>query len=79
MTDQNNQQIMAVINQIILSLTIIISLFLILNQVNQFLRIKAIDDCGKISRYEKQLPEDNAKVFYPVLDQYKSCLKDKGY
>jgi hypothetical protein len=67
------------INRVILVVTILIIVYLTLLRVDKFLKIKAIDDCGKISKYEKTIPEENAKVSYPVLDQYKSCLKDKGY
>ncbi len=79
MVNQISQQTISLINQIIAGLIVIVSLFLILQQVGQFLHIKAIDDCAKISRYEKDLPEENAKVFYPLTDIYKTCLKDKGY
>lgn len=79
MVNQINQQTISVINRIIACLFLIISLILILQHVDKYLRIKAVDDCTKISRYEKQLPEENAKVFYPLTDIYKACLKDKGY
>jgi hypothetical protein len=43
---------------------------------DRYLRIKAIDDCGKISRFEKKVDEFTT-VWYPEPNLYKSCLDDK--
>lgn len=51
-------------------------LFLALGRVDTYLKYKAIDDCGQISRY--QTKDKNATVTYPITDMYESCLKDKG-
>lgn len=50
-----------------------------LNRIDKYIEIKAIDDCGKISQYQKNLTSENARVSYPIVDVYKNCLKDKGY
>lgn len=55
---------------------LLIGLFLVLMRVDTFLKQKAIDECGKLSKYETT--DKNAKVSYPVIDFYNSCLKDKG-
>ena len=67
----------SVLNTLIVVIFMAIALFLTLSKADNYLRIKAVDDCGKISRYEANL--NNAKVSYPLVDVYKSCLKDKGY
>lgn len=54
-----------------------VALFLALQRVDAFLRIKAVDECAKNSRYEET--RDGVKVWYPVPEVYKNCLKDKGY
>ncbi len=50
--------------------------YLALMRIDTFLRLRAFDDCGKLSRYETT--EKTAHFSYPVLDIYNSCLKDKG-
>lgn len=44
----------------------------------QFLKIKAVTECGQISKYETTDESDN-KVSYPVKDIYDSCLKNSGF
>lgn len=44
----------------------------------QFLKIKAVTECGQISRYETT-DESSNKVSYPVKDIYDSCLKNSGF
>lgn len=63
---------------IVFGIFMLVAVFLSLQRVDSFLKIKAIDDCGKISRYEANLDEVNARVTYPLDDIYKACLKDKG-
>lgn len=50
----------------------------ILKRVDLFLRIKAINDCQTVARYERNIPEENAKAYFPIPDQYESCMKKKG-
>lgn len=56
-----------------------IAIYLSLIRVDKYLRIKAVDDCGKISRYEASNKDDGTKVWFPENTIYKNCLKDKGY
>lgn len=53
-----------------------VGLFLALGRVDTYLKYKAIDDCGQVSRY--QTKDKTATVTYPITDMYDSCLKDKG-
>jgi hypothetical protein len=78
-TENKTNQTASIINCVLLIIFGIISLFLILQRVDRYLKIKAIDECYKISKYERNIPEENAKVTYPLSDQYKSCIKNKGY
>lgn len=73
--DQDAEKIHQVVN-LIKYILLFIGLFLILIRVDTYLRQKAIDECGKLSRYETT--DKNAKVSYPVIDFYNSCLSDKG-
>lgn len=68
-----------IINSLIIAAALIVVAFLVLIRVDIFLKIKAIDDCGKISKFEKDNPGDNSKVSYPIADFYIPCLKTKGY
>ena len=54
------------------------ALFFAVTRADKFLKIKAVDDCARISRYEVQ-EKSGAKVSMPIEDQYKNCLKTKGY
>lgn len=55
-----------------------VAVFMALGRVDTYMKIKAMDDCAKSSRYEAQV-QDGGKVSYPLSDMYESCLKDKGY
>lgn len=55
-----------------------VALFFAVTRVDQYLKIKAVDDCARISRYEVQ-EKTGAKVSMPIEDQYKNCVKAKGY
>lgn len=66
------------VNTIIIGVAFIVAVYLTLQKVDKFLQIKAVDDCGKISRYEVS-PDEKTKITYPLGDVYKQCLKDKGY
>jgi len=50
-----------------------------IGRVDQFLKMKAIDDCSKSVRYEKTVPTENVKLIIPVQDLYEKCVKEKGY
>lgn len=67
------------VNGVIAAIVIMIFAYLSLMRIDKFLKIKAVDDCANASRYERTIPAEQAKVTAPVMDQYKSCLKDKGY
>ena len=66
------------VNTIIIGVIVLLGLFLVMLRFDRYLKIKAIDDCARISKYEKNVTEENAKVTYPLADVYQSCLKDKG-
>lgn len=74
----NDQNFYLPASIVIASVILLFAVILLLGRFDSYLRVKAVDDCGKIARYEKNLPEDNAKISYPVGDMYKNCLKDKG-
>lgn len=52
--------------------------YLLILRIDTFLKDRAIDECAKISKFEKNLPDENAKVSYPVIDIFNDCLKRKG-
>lgn len=53
-------------------------LYFAVTRVDKFFKIKAIDDCARISRYEAK-EENGSTVIFPVDDVYQNCLKVKGY
>ncbi|MCR4326413.1 MAG: hypothetical protein NUV52_02040 [Candidatus Roizmanbacteria bacterium] len=67
------------INAIIMGIVIIIVISMLLQRVDTYLRMTGIHDCQTIARYEKTVAEDdNAKISYPLPDQYEKCVKQKG-
>lgn len=52
--------------------------FLLLMRVDVFLKNQAIDECGRIATYERNIASENAKVSYPVTDRFEDCLLKKG-
>lgn len=66
------QEIIKVIGFILL----FVAFYMGLVRVDAYLKAQAINDCGKISKYERQGKGETAS--YPVLEVYNSCLKDKG-
>lgn len=50
-----------------------------LERVDQYLKIKALDDCSKSVRYERVVTEENVKINTPVQDLYQQCVTEKGY
>ncbi|MDO8609046.1 MAG: hypothetical protein Q7R95_00715 [bacterium] len=73
-----DQSIAKVITTFIISLAFFGSIYISLQRLDTYLLIKAVDDCAKISRAEKEIVQENVKVVYPLTDAYKTCLKDKG-
>ncbi|OGK09970.1 hypothetical protein A2767_01860 [Candidatus Roizmanbacteria bacterium RIFCSPHIGHO2_01_FULL_35_10] len=63
---------------ILIIVGLLIGLNLILQRADNYLKIKAIDDCGRMTRFEQQ-NDDKSKVSYPVIDQYEDCIKKKGF
>ena len=63
---------------IIISAVALLIAFMFFGRADTYLRLKAVDDCGRISRYEKNVTAEDAKVSYYLDDFYKQCLKDKG-
>jgi len=68
------QIIFKIISYILFSLAFISILWLSF----MYTRNQAINECAKVSKYTKQVVEDNATVEYPIIDFYTQCLKDKG-
>lgn len=66
------------VNTIIIGIVVLLGVFLMMLRVDRYIKVKAIDECAKISKYEKTVTAENAKVSYPLADVYQSCLKDKG-
>lgn len=60
-------------------LVVAITLFFASSHISAYLKERAIDNCARISRYQTQLTDQNATVWYPIVDVYKQCLRDKGY
>ncbi|OGK14471.1 hypothetical protein A3A93_04350 [Candidatus Roizmanbacteria bacterium RIFCSPLOWO2_01_FULL_38_12] len=67
------------LNVILLIVAIGIFFFLGMNRVDQFLKIKAIDDCARTMRFEQTSPTEGIKISIPVQDVYEKCINDKGY
>ncbi len=53
--------------------------YLGLMRVDVYLRNSAVDECGRMSKFEKRDNSQNAIISYPVADVYQDCLKRKGY
>lgn len=74
---------MTILNRTIYALLILITLiiifFLAMARIDQYLKIKAIDDCGKMTVFDKNSPNEGVRITYPVQDLYEKCIKDKGY
>jgi len=63
---------------IILAIVLAVLVFLGFTRIDQYLKLKALDDCAKEYRYEVVTPE-GGKVSYPLGNEYQKCLKEKGY
>lgn len=79
MEDKTNISTGQTVNMVIGAIAFIVIVFLVLTKVDKALKIVAVDQCMRSSKYEKVLKAEDAKVSYPLTDFYKSCLKDKGY
>ncbi len=55
-----------------------VALWLGLQKVNTFLKLKAMGDCALSSQYQTK-DVNGAIVSYPVKQVYEQCLKEKGY
>ncbi|GIV44981.1 MAG: hypothetical protein KatS3mg035_2104 [Bacteroidia bacterium] len=60
-------------------LLLFVAFYLGLMRVDAYLRNRAVDECGKISKFEKKDTTQSAIISYPVADVYQDCLKRKGY
>jgi len=67
------------IGLIVLAIVIFVVSFMALGRVDKIIRIKAMDDCARAYRYEATVEGGNAKVSYTLGDEYKACLKEKGF
>lgn len=57
---------------------IIVVSYLVLLRVDTYLRNSAVDNCAKISKFEKQDKAQSAVISYPIKDVYQECLIRKG-
>ncbi len=73
-----NSKVIQLVRTIITTAVGFVIVVLALQRVDTFLRYKALDDCAKVSRFEKENPADGTRVDYPMTDMYKACLQDKG-
>lgn len=78
METQNQMSVQAV-GSVVTAVVIAIFGWFVLTRVDTYLRIKAVDDCGNRAKFEREDPDLRAKITYPLGDEYKACLKDKGY
>ncbi|MDO8497528.1 MAG: hypothetical protein Q7S61_03210 [bacterium] len=67
-----------IITTSILGVAFVLAVWLGVSRVDQYLKQNAVDECAKVSRYEKTITAENVKLYYPLADVYKNCLKDKG-
>lgn len=79
MNSEQQKQVYITGRTIAVLATLLVLTFMAFARVDTYLKIKAVDDCGKVAQYEKTIAAESAKATYPVLDAYKNCLKDKGY
>ena len=63
---------------VVFGIFLIISVYMTLQRVDKYIKVKAIDDCGRIARYEFT-GSDGVKTYSPMEEVYKKCLSDKGY
>ncbi len=69
------------ITLIFLAITVFFFIFFysLLQRIDTYLKLKAMNDCALISRYQKDNPSDGTTVWYPVDEIYKKCVQEKGY
>lgn len=63
---------------VIFGILMFVAVFMSLQRVDKYLKVKAIDDCGQVARYEYN-GSDGSRSISPNDDVYKACMKDKGY
>lgn len=49
-----------------------------LQSANTYIRYMGFRDCAQVGTYEVTVPDENARVTYPLQDVYDQCLRDKG-
>lgn len=63
---------------VVLSIVLAVFAFMGMQRVDKYIKVKALNDCAQAYRYEAKIA-DGATVTYPLGDEYKNCLKEKGY
>lgn len=76
---ENRSNALPAIAQIITVIAFGVIAFFCFQRIDKYMRIKAVDDCGRVARYERTVKEEGAVVTYPLTDMYQACLQDKGY
>lgn len=69
----------ATVPALIIGIVIVVVSLLSLGKVDNYLHQKAVNECAQTARYERVDAKSGIKAVYPIPDQYKTCLKDKGY
>lgn len=77
-SDTRTQPVIASAVKLVGFILLSIILYLALLRVDIYLKDKAINDCGQISRFEKRISDQNITVYYPEPDVYKQCLNRIG-
>lgn len=75
---QHSNNIARVASLLFVLVFLFVSLLLIMGRVDKFIRIKAMDDCARASRFEQKIDRQNAVASYPIEGLYNKCLKEKG-
>ncbi|NTU74247.1 hypothetical protein HGB07_08995 [Candidatus Roizmanbacteria bacterium] len=65
-------------NVLIVMIFLAVGIYYIFLKIDDYMHMVAINDCAKLSTFQKSNPSDNTVVSYPVPDVYQACLKDKG-
>jgi hypothetical protein len=76
---KHSDNIARVASLVFVLIFLFVALIIAITRVDSFLRLKALDDCARASRFEQRIDKQNAVASYPITDLYKSCIREKGY
>ncbi|MCR4264070.1 MAG: hypothetical protein NUV98_05140 [Candidatus Roizmanbacteria bacterium] len=66
------------IASIVIAVSILIGVFAVVQKVDQYLRIKAVNDCQTTAQVSEVVGETKTYT-YPMQDLYETCMAEKGY